>query len=92
MGYINIQKEHTLKIIVSKHAVDRYIERKGGMTINQSFSMIMNAVQPQRHQIKDGLKILKDIRVQIDDKFVGIVVKDGDIYMVVTVREIKRKG
>jgi hypothetical protein len=80
----------TMYVAVTQHAIDRFMERSSTkVTPNKAHSIIMNVAQPQRHQIKDGLDLLKEVRVSLDDELVGIFVKSEKRIVCVTVRKKK---
>ena len=79
-------------LIVTKHAVDRYIERLDvDMTTDAAFNILVFKLKYRRKEIEDVLYVLGEARMDIDDGLRAICkMKDKDV-VVVTVRREKWK-
>ena len=85
-----------MKVRITGHAVDRFIERVNyDVSKSEAILTIMKIVSPQKKKIKEGLIILRDVRVKITEDLVAICIDDNldenDI-VVVTVRKSKERN
>ena len=78
-----------VKIIVSKHAVDRYIERVETVSVNDAFTTIVNITkQWNEKEVRKICKLLKTARMRVGD-YVYILKLDRHKLMLVTIRKAK---
>ena len=85
-----------MKVRLTGHAVDRFIERIDyDVSKSEAIATIMKSINPQKEKIKEGLMILRDVRVKIVEDLIAVCINDSldesDI-VVVTVRKSKERN
>ena len=85
-----------MKVRLTGHAVDRFIERIDyDVSKSEAILTIMKSINPQKEKIKEGLMILRDVRVKIIEDLIAVCINDSldesDI-VVVTVRKSKERN
>lgn len=77
-------------VIITSHAVDRYIERSGkDIEIQEAFSILKDAIKRNGKGIQKALEILPECRLEIDGNIVGIIVVRNNKPKMVTCRKKK---
>ena len=78
-------------VIVTKHAVNRYIERGESLEVNQAFNYLLKTLNPLKHKLMEALDIVQDVRVPLDNEMLAICIKNKKNLVVTTCRKRKYK-